>query len=97
MTNLASEDALQKTLALIERAQRAGYNGILLTDSKFAKPQLQPKHYARNVRLLREACSRLGMTLAVGVCPMGYAAELLAADPNLAEGMPVRAGAVRGP
>lgn len=90
MTNLASEDALQKTLALIERAQRAGYNGVLLTDSKFAKPQLQTKHYAQNVRLLREVCSRRNMTLAVGVCPMGYAAELLAADPNLAEGMPVR-------
>ena len=30
------------------------------------------------------------MQLIVGVCPMGYAAEFLAADPNLAEGMPVR-------
>jgi hypothetical protein len=90
MTNLASEDALQKTLALIERAKRARYNGILLTDSKFAKFQLQQKHYAVNVRRLRDACTQQGMTLAVGVCPMGYAAELLAADPNLAEGMPVR-------
>ena len=45
MTNLASEEALQKTLSLIERAKRAGYNGILLTDSKFAKFQLQQKHY----------------------------------------------------
>ena len=30
------------------------------------------------------------MALIVPVCPMGYAAEFLAADPNLAEGMPVR-------
>ena len=30
------------------------------------------------------------MQLIVDVCPMGYAAEFLAADPNLAEGMPVR-------
>ena len=90
MTNLASEEALQKTLSLSERAQRAGYNGILLTDSKLAKFQLQQKHYSVKVRRLREACNQQGMTLAVGVCPMGYAAELLAADPNLAEGMPVR-------
>ena len=90
MTNLASDEALQKLFALIERAKRAGYNGVLVCDSKFAKPQLQTKNYSRNVRKLRETCTQQGMTLAVGVCPMGYAAELLAADPNLAEGMPVR-------
>ena len=90
MTNLAREDALQKTLDLMNRARRAGYNGIFVADSKFAKFQLQDKTYARNVRRLRQACSEQQMELIVDVCPMGYAAEFLAADPNLAEGMPVR-------
>ena len=94
MTNLATEDGLQGTLDLVERARRAGYNGIVVHDSKFAKFQFQSKGYAGNVRKLRKACSDEGLQLIVGVCPMGYAAELLAADPNLAEGMPVRNAAL---
>jgi hypothetical protein len=90
MTNLAREDALQKTLELMQRARRAGYNGIFVADSKFDKFQLQEKSYAHNVRILRQACTEHQMALIVPVCPMGYAAEFLAADPNLAEGMPVR-------
>ena len=90
MTNLAREEALQKTLDLMQRARRAGYNGIFVADSKFDKFQLQDKSYARNVRRLRQACTEHEMELIVPVCPVGYAAEFLAADPNLAEGMPVR-------
>ena len=90
MTNLAREEFLQKTIDLMKRAKQAGYNGILVADSKFAKFQLQDKSYAHKVRQLRAACTAEGMQLIVGVCPMGYAAEFLAVDPNLAEGMPVR-------
>ncbi len=61
-----------------------------MADSKFDKFQLQDKSYARNVRRLRQACTEHEMELIVPVCPVGYAAEFLAADPNLAEGMPVR-------
>jgi hypothetical protein len=90
MTNLAGEETLEKTIELMKRAEAAGYNGIFVADSKFAKFQLQEKFYARHVRRLREACTARHMQLIVDVCPMGYAAEFLAADPNLAEGMPVR-------
>ncbi|MGA2064883.1 MAG: hypothetical protein ABSG86_07940 [Thermoguttaceae bacterium] len=90
MTNLAREEALQKTIDLVHRAKQAGYNGIFVADSKFAKFQLQEKFYARNVHRLRQACTEQQVQLTVDVCPMGYAAEFLAADPNLAEGMPVR-------
>lgn len=90
MTNLASDEALAKTTELMRRAKRAGYNGIVVSDSKFAKHQLQPKSYDQNVRRFRKACRDEGMDLVAAVFPIGYAAELLAADPNLAEGMPVR-------
>jgi len=90
MTNLAQEQALQQTINLMKRAKKAGYNGIFAADSKFHKFQLQDKSYAVKVQRLRKACTDEGMQLIVGVCPMGYAAEFLAADPNLAEGMPVR-------
>ncbi len=90
MANLLSEDSLQKTIDLVKRAKRAGYNGLLLCDSKMAKWQLQGCSYTRNCWDLRQVCTDEGMKLIVGVCPMGYAAEFMAVDPNLAEGMPVR-------
>ncbi len=90
MTNLARKEALQATIELMERARRAGYNGIFVADSKFDKFQLQDKSYARNVHTLRQACTEHQMALVVHCCSMGYSAEFLAADPNLAEGMPVR-------
>ncbi len=90
MANLLSEDSLQKTIDLVKRAKRAGYNGLLLSDSKMAKFQLQDKSYARNCRKLRQVSTDNAMKLIVCVCPMGYAAEFMAVDPNLAEGMPVR-------
>jgi hypothetical protein len=90
MTNLARDEALQKVIDLAKRGKQAGYTGIFVADSKFAKFQLQDRHYSDNVRKLRQACTTEAMELVIDVCPMGYAAELLAADPNLAEGMPVR-------
>ncbi len=90
MANLASPPSFQKSVALVQRAHRAGYTGIFLADSKVEKFQLQDKSYARNWRKFRQACTDEGMQLIVPVCPMGYAAEFLAGDPNLAEGMPVR-------
>ena len=90
MTNLARDEVLAKNIDLVKRAKEAGYNGFYVVDSKFAKCQLQDKHYNDNVRKLREAFTAAGMQLAIGVCPFGYASEFLAADPNLAEGTPVR-------
>ncbi|MGA2620374.1 MAG: hypothetical protein ABSF26_22365 [Thermoguttaceae bacterium] len=90
MTNLASPPLLEKILALMQRAHRAGYTGIFLCDSKVEKFQLQDKSYARKWRQFRQACTDEGMQLVVPVCSMGYNAEFLAGDPNLAEGMPVR-------
>ena len=93
MTNLLREEALQKTIDLMKRSQQAGYNGIFVADSKFDKYQLQDRSYSRNVQRLRRACTEQGMQLIAPVCPMGYCAEFLAADPHLAEGMPVRGAA----
>ena len=89
MANLLREESLQKTIGLVKRAKQAGYNGLFLSDSKISKFQLQDKSYARNCRKLRQVCTDEGMKLIVSVCPMGYAAEFMAVDPNLAEGMPV--------
>ena len=77
MANLLSEDSLQKTIDLVKRAEkRAGYNGLLLSDSKMANyGGFQDQSYARNCRKLRQVSTDNAMKLIVCVCPMGYAAE----------------------
>ena len=88
--NMLVDKNVESTLAVIERAARCGYNGIVLTDSKFARWDTLPHRYLRNVTRVREACR--GHRLAVNACvmPMGYANGILGRDPNLAAGLPVR-------
>ena len=43
-------------LALLDRAADAGYNGVVLTDSKFMRWDQLPAKYLTNVRRVREAC-----------------------------------------
>ena len=90
MTPLGNDAVLAKTIELMKRAKKAGYNGIFAQDARMSNIPSLDEAYARNVRKFRQACTDEGMTYIAAVCPMGYASELLAADPNLAEGMPVR-------
>jgi hypothetical protein len=89
-TNMLVDKNVADTIALFERAAKAGYNGIVLTDSKFMRWDNLPAKYAQNVRQVREAASRLKLDLIAAVFPIGYSEGLLAADPNLAEGLPVK-------
>ncbi len=88
-TNLLVEENLENNLALIDRAAKAGYTGVLLADSKFCRWDQLPGRYAGNVKRFREECRRLNLELFAAVCPIGYSNDLLSQDPNLAEGLPV--------
>ncbi len=88
-TNLLVDENVERHLKLFERAAKAGYNGVMLADSKFMRWDLLPGRYLENVRRVREACRRLHLDLIACVCPMGYSNDLLSRDPNLAEGLPV--------
>jgi len=90
MTNLLRDEVLDKEIALMKRAAAAGYNGVVVNDVKLIKYHLQPEKYAENVRAFRRACADSNVKFIPCVTPMGYANEILAHDPNLAEGMPVR-------
>ena len=94
-TNLATDEGLQGTIDMVQRIKRAGYNGIFINDSKMDKFQFQTQSYAVSAAKLRKACTDEGVQLIVNVCPMGYAGGWMAADPNLAEGMPVRNAAMQ--
>jgi len=88
-TNLLVDANVERNLALFQRAARAGYNGIVLTDSKFMRWDSLPERYVENVRRTRRACRKLKLDLIACVCPIGYSNDLLSRDPNLAEGLPV--------
>ena len=87
---VASPASLQKAISLMKQAKTAGYTGIMVSDSKLEKFQMQEKGYTQNWQKLRQACTEQKMQLIVPVCSMGYMSEFMAEDPNLAEGMPVR-------
>ena len=88
-TNLALDKNVDDAVTLLERAARAGYNGLVLHDSKFLRwDKVEPDYLAKCDRV-REVCRRLRMELVVCVFPIGYANNLLSVNPNLAEGYPV--------
>ena len=90
MGNLANDKTLTEIEGLIKKAQPVGYNGIAIIDSKFEKFALQDDHWRENVRKLRKLCTDNQFALVTGIAAIGYSAEMLANDPNLAEGLPVR-------
>jgi hypothetical protein len=77
-------------VALAKRAKTAGYNGLLVTDSKFARLQERPKNYYANLARFKKAADELGLDIVPAVCPVGYSNDILQNDPNQAEGIAVR-------
>ncbi|MBX7131615.1 MAG: hypothetical protein K1X67_02940 [Fimbriimonadaceae bacterium] len=88
-TNLLVDKNVDDGLALIARARKAGYNGVLLSDSKFMRWDMLDERYARNVERFRKGVRDAKFELVVCVAPIGYSNDLLSRDPNLAEGLPV--------
>ena len=89
-TNLQVNERTDDLVALMERAKKAGYNGILLADSKFGNLADRPAHYYRNLARVREAADRHGLAIIPAVMPVGYSGSILQHDPNLAAALPVR-------
>jgi hypothetical protein len=88
-TNLLVDENVEKALAMCDRAAKAGYNGLVVTDSKFMRWDDLPDRYLANAKRLRDACRKLKLDFVACVFPMGYSNDLLCRDPNLAEGLPV--------
>ena len=88
-TNLLVDKNVDEALVLLDRAAKAGYNGVVLTDSKFLRWDQLPERYVTNVRRVRQVCREHKLACIACVCPIGYSNDLLSRDPNLAEGLPV--------
>ena len=91
-SNLYVDENVQKLEQLLQRAGKAGYNGVLFTDYKtFTWWELDyAPRWRRNAQRLREITRELEMELVVCVFPFGYAGSLLWHDVNLASGMPIK-------
>jgi hypothetical protein len=88
--NLLVARQADEVVALIGRAGRSGYNGVVLADYKFTRLGQMPPSYFRNVARVRQAAAQAGLEVIPTLFPMGYSNGLLALDPNLAEGVPVK-------
>ncbi len=89
-TNLQVNERADDFLALMDRAAKAGYTGVLLADYKFGNLADRPDHYYRNLERVRAAADRIGIEIIPAVMPVGYSGSMLQHDPNLAAGLPVR-------
>jgi len=89
MTNLLVDQEADRVVALVERAGRDGYNGLVMSDYKLNFLQRMPKSYLDHVARVRAVADRAGVEIIPAVFPIGYSNGLLANDVNLAEGLPV--------
>lgn len=89
-TNLSVPDNIAKAEQLLARGEAAGYNGLVLTDSKFSRLGQMPPDYFANVQRLKASAASHHIEIIPTLFPMGWSNDLLSADPNLAEGLPVK-------
>ena len=76
--------------AILRRAAKSGYNGVVLADYKLNILDRVPDHYFKNAARFREICRELKLEIIPAVASFGYSSGILAHDPNLAEGLPAR-------
>ena len=88
--NLQVAENLPKIEAILRRASKVGYNGVVLADYKLNILDRVPKHYFQNAERFKSLCAELNLEIIPTVAPFGYSSGILAHDPNLAEGLPVK-------
>jgi hypothetical protein len=90
MSNLLVDKNTDEVIALVDRAGKSGYNGIVLADYKLNLLGDMPRTYFRNVSRVKKAATANGLEVIPAIFPIGYSSGLLRHDPNLAEGLPVK-------
>src|SRR5690242_17435986 len=94
MPRLTDPDCIENIHALMRRAKAAGYNGIVLAGSSYSDMEHLEAHHAEGLRKVQQAveqeAAQLGLDLIPTMFVSGYAGGLMAYDPNLLEGLPVR-------
>ena len=89
MSNLMVDKEADRVVALIERAGKSGYNGLVLADYKMNLLDKVQPNYFPNARRVMAAAAKAKVEIIPCIAPIGYSNGLLMHDVNLAEGMPV--------
>jgi hypothetical protein len=90
-TRLADDAALESAKRYLQRAKTAGYTGAVMSNQKWlAMPGAWGPDYQRRLRAVGEEARRLHVELIPMVMNFGDGGAILALEPELAEGMPVR-------
>lgn len=69
--NLWVDKNVDEVEALFRRAAAAGYNGVLLSDSKFSRLEDMDKRYFANVDRLKKVAAELKLEIVPAVFPIG--------------------------
>jgi hypothetical protein len=88
--NLQVAENLPEIEAMLRHAAASGYNGVVLADYKLNILDRVPRHYFINAERFREICGKLKLEIIPTAASFGYSSGILAHDPNLAEGLPVK-------
>jgi hypothetical protein len=94
-TNLQVRENVPKAEAILARAAKAGYNGVVLADFKLNILDRVPDWYFDDARQFKDAAAKHRLEIIPCVASFGYSAGMLIHDPNLTEGMPVRRQALK--
>src|SRR5262249_34870861 len=76
-TNLQVEKSANDLVALIRRAGKAGYNGVVLADYKLNILDRVLKHYFTNLEKVKAAAKEAGIEIIPAAFPIGYSGGLL--------------------
>jgi beta-glucanase (GH16 family) len=90
MRGMDKAENVDRTIALFPRAAKAGYNAVVLSDGNLYSNGSANASYAENLKRVQKATAENGLDLIPCVMAIGYASGIVAADPNLAEGIPVK-------
>jgi len=88
--NLWVDTNVDEAERLFRLAAKAGFNGVLLADTKFSRLAEIDARYFANIDRLKVVAAAVNLEIVPAVFPLGYSEGLLSHDPNLAEGLPVR-------
>lgn len=88
--NLQVAENVDRAEEILKRAAAAGYNGVVLADYKLNILDRVPDHYFKHAERFKQTARELNLEIIPAVAPIGYSDGLLAHNPNLAEGIPVR-------
>ncbi len=88
--NLLLDKSVSEIDQLMQRGQAAGYDHMLLADSKFTRLADMDQRYFRNVDRVKQLASKYHIEIVPALFPVGYSNDLLGRDVNLIEGLPVK-------